>query len=211
MAVMAVIAILLSVAAIGIQGIEKGQATTAAVAVTEALFEEARSTAVGRGTRPRLLIHNQLNDNDPTDRQRYLSFLCIAAEETDPQGQPTGNWEILTRGTQLPGGVYYSPEESRNALQVVRDLGAPGEVTIELPGEDHSPKKCIYYEFNSQGVCVDSQAGAGAKPGGAVVLVGGVRPRDEAEPIVSGKNQVGFVVWRNGRTSLFRNPKQLEQ
>ncbi|MBI24604.1 MAG: hypothetical protein CMN05_13600, partial [Roseibacillus sp.] len=47
MAVMMVIAILLSVAAVGIQSIDRGQATTTALAITEALFDETRSKAVG--------------------------------------------------------------------------------------------------------------------------------------------------------------------
>ena len=47
MAVMMVIAILLSVAAVGIQNIDRGQATTTALSVTESLFDEARSAAVG--------------------------------------------------------------------------------------------------------------------------------------------------------------------
>ncbi|HJM64407.1 MAG: hypothetical protein GY872_18200, partial [Roseibacillus sp.] len=64
MAVMMVIAILLSVAAVGIQSIDRGQATTTALAITEALFDETRSKAVGKGIRARLLIHKELNDED---------------------------------------------------------------------------------------------------------------------------------------------------
>ena len=78
MAVMMVIAILLSVAAGGIQNIDRGQATTTALAVTESLFDEARSEAVGRGTRARLLIHKELNDKELEDRERYLSYMCVA-------------------------------------------------------------------------------------------------------------------------------------
>jgi type II secretory pathway pseudopilin PulG len=216
MAVMAVIAILLSVAAIGIQSIEKGQATTTAVAVTEALVEEARSTAIGRGARARLVIHADLNDADPEDRARYLSFMCVAAEETDAAGEPTGQWEVVSRGTQLPGGVFFSPEESRNADRFVTGfmdsdakLGEVGEMTIELPGEK-TVKRCVYIEFNSEGVCVDSDANGDAV-GAAVVLVAGARPRDAAEPIVRGANKTGFVIWRNGRTTLFRDSNQLER
>lgn len=210
MAVMAVIAVLLSVAAVGIQNIEKGQATTSAVAVTEALFDEARSTAIGRGSRARLLIHNELNDSDPQDRDRYLRYMIVVALATDDQGNPTNQWEAVSRGTSLPSGVYYSSEGSEAAAQRIKEIGKPGEMQMRLPG-DRSPKSCIYYEFNSEGVCVDGESGSAdsVKPGGAVVLVSGNRPPDRPEPIVLGDNRVGFVVWRNGRTSLFRHPDQI--
>ncbi|NIP98716.1 MAG: prepilin-type N-terminal cleavage/methylation domain-containing protein, partial [Akkermansiaceae bacterium] len=99
MAVMAVIAILLSIAAVGIQNIDRGQATTTAVAVTEALFDEARSAAIGRGTRARLIIHANLNDEDPTDRTRYLTYMTVAVSETDEDGIDQDRWRVITRGT----------------------------------------------------------------------------------------------------------------
>ena len=83
---MMVIAILLSVAAVGIQNIDRGQATTTALSVTESLFDEARSAAVGRGTRARLLIHKELNDEELDDRERYLSYMCVAVESTNREG-----------------------------------------------------------------------------------------------------------------------------
>lgn len=207
MAVMAVIAILLSVAAVGIQNIDRGQATTTATAVTEALFDEARSAAIGRGTRSRLVIHNDLNDEDPNDRIRYLSYMCVAILETDEDGAQGNQWRVIKRGTQLPAGVYFSEEDSFQAAKKI-EVGRFGKMSIELPG-DRSPKKCIYYEFNAEGVCRDGEDDS-AEPGAAVVLVGGARQRGAKIPQIRGKNKVGFVLWRNGRTSLFRNPDQIE-
>jgi len=208
MAVMAVIAVLLSVAAVGIQNIDRGQATTSAAAVTEALFDEARSAAVGRGTRARLLIHNDLNDGDPEDRARFLTFMCVAVLTSDAEGNPGGQWEVITRGTSLPNGVYFSEKESEEVASKI-NVGKFGRMSIALPGDSRQAKQCIYYEFNSEGVCVDSDSN-GAAPGAAVVLIGGARLRDEEEPRLRGNNKVGFVIWRNGRTSLFRNPEQID-
>ena len=213
MAVMMVIAILLSVAAVGIQNIDRGQATTTALAVTESLFDEARSEAVGRGTRARLLIHKELNDKELEDRERYLSYMCVAVESTDQEGDARGGgWEIITRGTKLPSGVYFSPEESERVAEKV-GVGKPGVMSIDLPGEgttgSDALKECYYFEFNPEGVCVDSED-AGLAPGAAVVLISGTRPRDEEEPKIMKNNKVGFVVWRNGRTSIFRSPEQID-
>jgi type II secretory pathway pseudopilin PulG len=207
MAVMAVIAILLSLAAVGIQNIDRGQATTSALAVTEALFDEARSAARGHGTRARLLIHNEMNDHDNDDRVRYLGYICVAIQLTDQQGAPTNNWEVITRGTQLPNGVYFSVKESEDAAGRV-GVGRPGTMNIKLPGFEQT-KECYYYEFNAEGVCMDADRPS-EDPGAVVILVGGSRPRNEAEPRMLKNNKVGFVVWRNGRTSIYRSPNQID-
>tara|TARA_B100000963_G_scaffold236338_1_gene206583 strand:- start:2668 stop:3453 length:786 start_codon:yes stop_codon:yes gene_type:complete len=213
MAVMMVIAILLSVAAVGIQNIDRGQATTSALSVTEALFDEARSAAVGRGTRARLLIHKELNDSEVIDRERYLSYMCVAVESTNREGDVEGaGWEVITRGTKLPSGVYFSPEESERAAESI-GVGKPGTMRIDLPGKDSSGadsfKECYYFEFNPEGVCIDGE-NAGFDPGAAVILISGTRPRDVEEPKLMKNNKVGFVVWRNGRTSIFRSPEQID-
>ena len=70
-------------------------------------------------------------------------------------------------------------------------------------------KECYYFEFNPEGVCVDSENAAG-QPGAAVVLISGARPKGQEEPKLLKNNKVGFVVWRNGRTSIFRSPEQID-
>ena len=48
------------------------------------------------------------------------------------------------------------------------------------------------------------------QPGAAVVLISGARPKGQEEPKLLKNNKVGFVVWRNGRTSIFRSPEQID-
>lgn len=201
--VIAVMAILMSVAAVGIQRIDKGQATTSALAISEALFDEARSAAVGRGTRARILIHNKLDDRKDGDRERYLRYLAVVVYDEDSK-----TWERVSRGTLLPSGVYFDPDLSDQAAGSIPDIGTYGTTSMRLPGSDRTSKPCYYYEFNGEGICVDSDS-SGAKPGGAFVLVGGIRTPGDKKPIMQGKNQSGFVVWRNGRTSLYRSPEQI--
>ena len=202
--VIAVMAILMSVAAVGIQKIDRGQATTTALAVAEALFDEARSVAVGRGTRARILVHNNLDDSDDDDRVRYLRYLVVVVYDDE-----SSSWELISRGTLLPAGVYFDPDLSDAAASKVGGIGTYGTTTMELPGVSDAAKSCYYYEFNGEGICVDGES-AGADPGAAFVLVGGVRPSGQSEIISQGRNQAGFVIWRNGRTSLYRNPDQID-
>ncbi len=208
MAVMMVIAILLSVAAVGLQSIKGGQSTTTALSITEALFDEARSAAVGRGTRARLLIHKDLNDAD-YEGDRYLSYMYVAVEGTNQAGEAQGGgWTVETRATKLPTGVYFSIEESERVAAAI-GVGKPGTMSIKLPGSD-ALKECYYFEFNAEGVCVDSE-NAALDPGAAVVLIRGALPRDAEEPTILKNNKVGFVIWRNGRTSIFRSPEQIDR
>ena len=210
MAVMMVIAILLSVAAVGIQSIDRGQATTTALAITEALFDETRSKAVGGAKRARLLIHKELNDAVEEDRERYLRSMYVAVESTNQAGEAQGGgWEIITRKTDFPKGVYFSIEESERVAAAI-GVGKPGTMSIKLPGKSDSLKECYYFEFNPEGVCVDSE-NAALNPGAVVVLISGTRPLDAEEPMILKNNKVGFVVWRNGRTSIFRSPEQIDR
>lgn len=201
--VIAVMAILMSVASVGIQKIDRGQATTSALAVTEALFDEARSVAVGRGTRARVLVHNELDDSNEDDRVRYLRYLAVAAWDED-----SSSWEVVSRGTLLPSGVYFDADYSSDGASRVSGIGTYGTTTIRLPGADKAAKNCYYYEFNGEGICVDGDS-AGADPGAAFVLVSGVRLSGRDEIKTRGNNRTGFVIWRNGRTSLYRNPDQI--
>ena len=211
MAVMMVIAILLSVAAVGIQSIDRGQATTTALAITEALFDETRSKAVGGAKRARLLIHKELNDEDREDRSRYLRSMYLAVESTNQAGDAQGGgWVIEERSIKaLPTGVYFSIEESERVAAAI-GVGKPGTMSIKLPGKSDSLKECYYFEFNPEGVCVDSE-NAALNPGAVVVLISGTRPLDAEEPMILKNNKVGFVVWRNGRTSIFRSPEQIDR
>jgi hypothetical protein len=170
------------------------------LAVSQALFAEARSVAVGRGTRARVYIHNDLDDKDPDDQQRYLRYMIVAVLKDGSDSE----FEVVSRGTLLPNGVFFDAQASEAAAARVSNIGSFGEDEIDLP-----VKKCYYYEFNGEGICVDG-AKDNADPGAAFVVMGGVRGQNAAEPKAIGNNRSGFVVWRNGQTAIYRDPNQIE-
>ena len=97
---------MLSVAAIGIQNIDKGQSTVSGLAIGQSLMDEARNLAVGRGTRARLCIHS-----DSSEEDRNLRYCVVAYEEIerDDSGEITGtSWRVDSRGTQLPSGSIFT-------------------------------------------------------------------------------------------------------
>ena len=105
--------------------------------------------------------------------------------------------------------MFFDPEGSDDAASSVTDIGTWGEdPSVILPGSKTEGKKCYYYEFNSEGICVDGDK-SGAKPGAALILIGGARQQGQMSPRVIGNNRSGFVVWRNGQTAVYRDPNQI--
>lgn len=202
--VVGIMAAMLSVAAIGIQNIDKGQATITGVSQTQALMDEARNLAIGRGTRARLCIHAE-----PGEEDRNLRFMVVAYEriQRNEAGEETGrDWRVESRGTSLPNGVYFHPRFSQQASSQVQGLGVYGSngTAIKFPGDNQTTRNpnYYYYEFNAEGLC--SEQGS-TDPGAAFVLCRGVLGQGATEPQVIRGDVSGFMVWRNGRTSAIRD------
>lgn len=201
--VITIITILLTVGALGLKNLSKGSGVSAGLPVAEAVFAEARSMAIGKGTNARVLIHAENNSADETHRERYLKYMAVAYEELDADGNPNGNWILAARGSSLPDGVYFTKTLSEN------NAPALSTMTITLPG--NSSSTCYYYQFNSEGMITDPQVSGDSVPR-FVIRVGSLPPGAD-EPIASSdaeKNMGGFVIWRSGRTSVFRHPDQIE-
>ena len=207
--VIAIISVLMTVGAIGIGSLLGGKGVTSGVASAESVFDEARSTAVSQRTKARVLI----DVTDPKN-QNYLRRMLVAYEELDDDGNPKSNvWTISNRGLMLPDQVYFSRVYSKKSLTGSGELDkmSLNGVARDYVGEYY------YYEFNEEGICRPSSTGmekVGAeKPGNATFVLGtGVREVNSEEPRVTASTKRdfgGFVIWRNGRTSIFRSPNQL--
>lgn len=204
--VIAIISILMTAGSIGLSGMS-GKGVTSGVSTAEALFDEARTTAVGRNLRSVVLVAKTLNNKPAEDLRRIL----VAYESTNPDGtpedpsNPTPRWVLSTRGMVLPDQTFFSAELSKQDHS-----GGGGAIDI-VTLTDVKPTyqgEYYYYEFNSQGMC--------KTPGASFIIGSGTRnlnqPADSNPPRVmgSGKRDFGgFVIWRNGRTSLFRSPDQM--
>lgn len=193
--VILIISVLLTMAASTMRGIG-GKGVSSAIASAEALFDEARSIAVGKGTRARVLV----DVNAPRDDQNYKRRVMVVYQELDDQGSPTDVWTRTSRPLMLPDGVFFSEGFSKKDHE---RGGAAPEVFNLVVNNANVDGKYVYYEFNSEGICTT--------PGASFVVGSGVRPQNE-EPRVTGsakRDFSGFVVWRNGRTSLFRGPDEI--
>ncbi|MFM2170815.1 MAG: hypothetical protein RI957_1044 [Verrucomicrobiota bacterium] len=194
--VIVIMTILMTMGAMGIRNLSGGKGTSTALANTEAVFAEARSTAIGRGAPARVLIDMR----DINDQNNYLRRIVIAAQDIDPAtGLPRDSWSLVSRGYTMPDGVFYSKDLSRTAGTGGTSM-QPQAIALTKVTDSGS---YVVYEFNSQGLCTTPGAtfviGSGARPKGSAPIVNGAAKRDFA----------GFAIWGNGETSTFRNPAQI--
>ncbi|HAN82541.1 MAG TPA: hypothetical protein DCQ59_04935 [Verrucomicrobiales bacterium] len=199
LAVMSIIAILLSLASVGISRIGKGQGVTAGLAIGEGLLAQARILAMNNNAPARLIIHGDLNDSDPIQRERYRRMMMVVHQTTDDEGRINPTWKRVGSPTFLPQGVYYSPEMSSADMRLG---GVLPEDRHQLTNQAADTWQCHFYEFNGQGVCTT--------PGAGFVVVNGARPSGAAQPMLGGKLDLGgFVVLKNGGTTMIRDITRL--
>lgn len=206
--VIAIISILMTAGSIGLSGLG-GKGVTSGVANAEALFDEARSAAVGKNLRTCVLVAKKLTNNPADDLRRIV----VATEPVDAvTGKPTTAegaepaWEITSRGTVLPDQTFFSSKFSNK-----KHPGGDAIKTVTLTStKTKNAYKGYYfiYEFNTQGICTT--------PGASFVIGSGGRSLSksaEAQPprVRSGAKRDfgGFIIWRSGRTSVFRSPDQI--
>lgn len=199
--VIGIISLLLAMG-VGVSRNMSGGGVSTASAQAEALFNEARAIAVGSGRLSRVLI-----DVDDANSETYLRRIAIAAQILDKNGRPLPDqWELTGGVLLLPTSVYFSKEFSRKDF--VRGTSALDEMELTIGTYEGT---FAYYEFNSEGICSSGAAIDGSYTAPAFVLGRGVRdPGGEPRTIADGRRDFrGFVIWRNGSTSVFRDPGQI--
>jgi prepilin-type N-terminal cleavage/methylation domain-containing protein len=199
--VVTIISILITAGVVGLGNLAAGKGTATAIATCESLFEEARTIAVSKRCRARVMI-----DVDNPDDDNYLRRVVIIHKDTSAPDEfnPDGSlkekpWMLASRGYVMPGGTYFSKEYSQ--------LDDGSEIKQEaLTGTNVSTdyeKTYVYYEFNAEGIF--------SEPGANFVIGSGVRPKGQEPKVTKSaeKDFSGFVIWRNGSTSTYRNPDQM--
>lgn len=208
--VIAIMSILVTAGAIGLGGIG-GKGVTSGVASAESLFDEARSIAVGQRVKSRVLIAKSLTNNPADNLKRIL----VASEELDPttgKAKTPQTWVLSSRGVVLPDQTYFSKVLSKKN----HDAGAPNidEMTLQAGIKPAYQGTYYYYEFNAEGICTTGLTASDYKAPSFILGTGARSPSAPASTgpklTSDGKRDFGgFVIWRNGRTSLFRSPDQM--
>lgn len=200
--VIAIISILMTAGAIGLGNLSAGKGTSTAIATCESLFEEARTIAVSKRCKARIMV-----DIDNVEDENYLRRIAIAHERIDNDGKVVpGEWVLAGRGYVMPKGTYYSREYSTGK----GGTGSVEEETMALKNEAGNTMSeyegnYAYYEFNGEGIFLDA--------GASFVIGAGIRPNNQEPQVTKSAERdfAGFVIWRNGRTSTYRNTTQIEE
>ena len=194
--------------------LKQDSGVSTSLSVVESFVEEARSRAVGKQIRTRLVVHR---DSTGVDSERNLRYYAIAQFKEDPDGVEPGVWEF-SNGRTLPDGVYFDPDTAATVAATIAgynpstddseelSFGEWRTGTIDFPGAPETAQACIYLEFNEEGICI--QEGSGA-PGGVVVLSRGV-PQENQDPTFDEEDKVGFAIMRSGGTSILRDTALLQ-
>ncbi|MEO8614335.1 MAG: prepilin-type N-terminal cleavage/methylation domain-containing protein [Luteolibacter sp.] len=219
--VIAIMSILMTAGAIGIGGMG-GKGVSSGVATSEALFSEARTTAIGKSMRTCVLVAKTLTNSPADDLRRIL--VATEESETDPTKSNFGQakdplnknpkWELTSRGTVLPDQTFFSAKYSK------KEYKAGAAINTILSSQLLNPKSAFageyyIYQFNPQGILTDPSATT--YEGQASFIIGnGTRNLSKssttAPPKVTSASKRdfgGFVIWRNGWASVFRSPDQM--
>ena len=216
--VISIMATLMTVGSFGIKNFSKASGVSAAIPIAQGVFSQARSLAIERSTNTRVLIH-YYNNTLRLNRERMLRYMVVQYEEKDENGEfyTPPRWETASKGVKLPDGVFYSPALSGRGV-APNVVGADRTVDARLPAQAAGlTSTCVQYEFNSQGIITKPEAdGGGTDYVNNVprfVIRAGSLPPGRTEPIAAGgageRNAGGFVIWKNGRTAVFRHPDQI--
>jgi prepilin-type N-terminal cleavage/methylation domain-containing protein len=227
--VISIIAVLMTIGSYGIKNFSKASGVSAAIPIAQGVFSQARSLAIEKGTDTRVLIHA---DNDTVvslNRERNLRYMVVQYLDTkDTEVTTDDEWITASKGIKIPEGVFYSVSLSGRgtAPNLTGQLNMPPpheplqtvrQVDARLPGQaSGQDSNCYQYRFNSQGIIIDPYPDIGTAYVNNVprfVIRAGSLPPGTAEPIpASGageRNAGGFVIWKNGRTAVFRHPDQI--
>lgn len=150
-----------------------GAALSASQRIVSGVAKGARSQAILKNARARLIIHN-----DPSEPDKYRRLFGVLYESVDVNGDPNDEWIAGTQGTMLPEGIYFDADLSATgSLSSVwsktrtTDMEYPRAVAKAEGGAN--AQEFYYYEFNSNGTMASGFSNAALviragtlKPGG---------------------------------------------
>ena len=223
--VVAIIAIMLSLAGNMMKGAGKAQGLQAAVQQLQDMVQETRLEAISKSTWARLVVvSSPLDDSPNTKNLRYMAVMVKKAERTVDQRTKVGGgqWEILSRGRYLPAGFFVSPQystllpvtttrEDRLSKQSPSFAQLVDKMRLTNQGEED----VFFIEFDPQGRMSEPSYPTrlvviGAKPDrSASGDDAGIRPSPVDSKTKLPQSAGGIVIWPKGNISLLRTKEQV--
>jgi|GEM_PF-1046419 len=234
--VILIISILSGIVLTAMSGSDDSRSLDSGITRLDSLFSLARSAAITRKQKTRVLISldgSNLDPNDPdklNKTQHMLRYATIVYfDDTDPSPQ----WKVYAEGEFLPEGVYFSPGLSTMSsdaeslypwtldinLSTMLVSDSPDDSALENPYKGsfsgntetisgHGANKWYAFEFSSNGTFTN--------PGVGVVLISGIleSPTRLVIPLEDGVEATdiakGFVVFRSGKVLHYKSGEQIK-
>jgi prepilin-type N-terminal cleavage/methylation domain-containing protein len=194
--VILIISVLMTAGVMGLKNLSGGKSTSSAISTCESLFNEARTIAISKRCNSRLMV-----DIDDASSDNYLRRVVIAHQKINDDGTSDPNeWVLASRAYIIPAATFFSREFSKlsDDTKIPEVNMSGGNFTARYSGN------YAYYEFNGEGVSLN--------PGASFIIGGGIRPKGQEPRFIRDAEMdlAGFVIWRNGRTSTYRNPEHMD-
>ena len=197
--VIAVIAILFTVVFVGTSSTD-GTRLSSAERTLAGLIKTARSQAILKSTKVRMIIHD-----DNSNIEKFNRFIGIVYQNDDGSG-----WIAADKGTYLPKGIYFDETRS-NALSpsaipsmlinYLRLSAQSGNAEFDSDGNQIIRPSYLYYEFNDNGTF--------AVPNMYLVFgVGQFTPGDKNPTFPTAKDNLksALLIRRSGSAVLIDDP-----
>ncbi|MEG1070396.1 MAG: prepilin-type N-terminal cleavage/methylation domain-containing protein [Akkermansia sp.] len=223
--VVAIIAIMLSLAGNMLKGAGKGQGLQAAVQQAQDMVQETRLEAISKSTWARLVIVSDPVDDSPnTKNLRFMAILYKNPERASNHNSNIGGgeWKMSSRGRYLPAGFFFSPQystllkmEKNRDDRVASNSPTLAQLVDKMRISNSGATDVFYIEFDPQGRMTEPSA-----PTRFIIMGGvpdksiggddaGVRPSPfdtkQKVPTAAG----GIVIWPKGNISLLRTKEQM--
>lgn len=196
-----IMVILLGVGSLAFVRNNPAQGLSTASSILESSINQARLISKSSGIYTRVVINNDASDDDNYRRQ------ILIVQDITPQ-DPSTSWEVTSRASYLPEGVYLDDTLS---VTTISGLGATAVSSASIkkyPGG--STPSYVYIQFNALGLCTldDKDAKETTNvPGAQLSIISGAL---SGGTLINKKDQkAALVVWKNGSVTRVEDPTKI--
>lgn len=173
------------------------------------LVKTARSQAILKNARVRLIIHNDANINEIDKYRRFIGIVYYGTDSSDNTG-----WIAADKGTYLPKGIYFDPATSSTLSGTIWTIASAMQINyprLSAQTED-SGTNFLFYEFNSNGTSSNSNAYLIFRAGKVVPGTDNTVTLDLPSSDQQQKSRIrsGLIIRKAGTATLINDPDDID-
>ena len=204
--VIGVLSIAFSLLYIG-AGSGDGAKLSSAQRTLSGLVKAARSQAILKNARVRLIIHN---DADIDEIDKYRRFIGIVYFGTDSDGDQ--GWIAAGKGAYLPKGIYFDAATSNTQSGAAWSEASTMQINFPrlLLQTEGSGTNFLYYEFNDNGTSANPNAHLIFRAGAVIPASGDAINLDlPSDTEQKSRIRSGLIIRQTGAATLVDDPEDI--